>query len=558
MRFCSAVVSFARRRTLLLLTLVALCSLPLAAQFNNVQSSSPTHVLTGTVVNSVSGAPIPYALVQAEQKSKLADQNGNFRFDNLISPSVMVQAHKPGFFGEQEIGRVARQSMVTLSDKPTNVNIALIPEAVVAGHVENPEGEPLGGLPVRLRFGQIVNGRRVWQQQGQRQTDEDGNFRLAELRPGTYYVEVGPNPRARAIDQPSGGTEKFEVIPAEYYPGVREMSAATPLQLSAGQHIALEFGMKRVPAFHVSGVITGAINSGNVNLLDRDGDNVNIGIRFDGRTGRFSAFPVPAGSYRLHFNTRDSDGQELFADVPIDVNSDLLELRIPVGRTLNIPVDFRAEFTKQSPGQPAGVVSSGGSYPGRLPFYGQVLLMSRSSVNRQFSSNRRGPGPNELGISGTEQTIMGVEPGTYDVEVNTNGASYIASVTCGGVNLLTDPLVIAEGSDPQPIEVVVRDDGASVNGTVQTADTTKSGLVLMLPEGETSIAPRQVYVDPSGNFNAQEIPPGNYEILAFDHLDGLEYRNREVLNTYLSHAAHVTLSADEQAKVTVDLIQTRQ
>jgi len=510
-------------------------------------------------VNAITGAPISYALVQAEQSTKLADQNGNFRFDNLISNSVYVQAHKPGFFDEQEISQVRRPNTVTLSDRPTNVTISLIPEAVVTGHVENPEGEPLGNLPVRLRFGQIVNGRRIWQQQGHRQTDEDGNFRIAELKPGTYYVEVGPNSRARAIDQQQSANEKFEVIPAEYYPGVREMSAATPLQLVAGQHVPLEFGMKRVPAFHLSGMVAGAAsNSGGLTLLDRDGENTNIPMRFDGRAGRFDAFPVPSGSYRLHFNGRDSDGQQLFADVPINVNGDIPELRIPVGRTVNIPVEFETEFSKQNPGQPLGIASSGPSVgSGRgAPFYGQVRLISRTSPNRQFFANRHGP--NELGLGGADQTIMGVEPGTYDVEVDANGVAYVASVTCGGLDLLRDPLVIAEGADSQPIRVVVRDDGASVNGTVQISDSNKSALVLMMPEGQTSNPPRQVYVDPSGTFHAQGIAPGNYDILAFDRLDGLEYRNREVLNAYLSHAAHVTLTADEQAKVTVDLIQTKQ
>ena len=62
----------------------------------------------------------------------------------------------------------------------------------------------------------------------------------------------------------------------------------------------------------------------------------------------------------------------------------------------------------------------------------------------------------------------------------------------------------------------------------------------------------------SGSFQVQGLAPGRYDILAFDRLDGIEYRNREVLGEYLSHAAHVTLSADEQARVTLDLIHTQQ
>jgi hypothetical protein len=552
MRFCSALVSFARRRTLLLLFFAGLCQTLGQTQtpLNNQQAAPSQHVLTGTVVNSVTGSGIPFALVQVEQNAKLTDQNGNFRFENLVSTTVTVQAHKPGFFEEQEISQMRRPMLVTLSDHPTNTLVPLIPEAVIVGHVEDSEGELLSNLPVRVRYGQVVNGRRVWQQpqQGFRQTDEDGNFRIADLKPGAYYVEVGPNSRGVAVSERTAGNQKIEVVPAEYYPGVRDMSDATPLQISAGQHINLNFGMSRVPAFRLSGAVTGvATNFGNVTLLDRDGENLNIGVRFDRGTGRFNAFPVPAGSYRLHFNGRDSDGQELFADVPINVDTDIPELRLTVQRTLNIPIEVETEYTKQNPGQSDGIASGAPNGGFRSSFSGQVRLFSRTSANRQFVGNHVGP----EGMS-----ITGVEPGTYDVELDVNGPSYAASASCGGVNLLTDPLVVPPGGDPQPIHIVLRDDGASLNGAVQSSDANQSALVLMVPEGSSANPPRQLFVDPSGSFQAQNIAPGSYDILAFDRLDGLEYRNREVLNAYLSRAAHVTLSADEQARVTVDLIQT--
>ncbi|HVH85655.1 MAG TPA: carboxypeptidase regulatory-like domain-containing protein [Terriglobales bacterium] len=520
------------------------------------QQGSSAHVLTGTVVNSSTGQPIPYALVQVDLNAKLTDQNGNFRFENLLSNPITIQAHKPGFFGQNEIGESRAPTMVTLSDHPTAVTVPLVPEAVITGHVENPEGEPLGGLPVRLRFSQIMNGRRILQQFGNRSTDEDGNFRIADLRPGAYYVEVGPNWRARAVgeEQASGG--KFEVVPAEYYPGVREISAATALRLAPGQHASLEFAMKRVPAYRVSGGVSGTTANGGLYFADLDGDHLNVGIRFDRQTGRFQAFPVPAGSYRLRFNGTDADGLQLFADVPIQVTGNIPELHIPVGRTITLPVEYETDFTKQDSSQsmPRSFVYSGP--PGadvnairQQIFYGQLRLTSRTPPYQQFGAMREKPdGPT---------VIRGVEPGTYDVEVDTNAGAYVASVTCGGMNLLTEPLVIAEGADPQPIRVVLRDDGASLNGTVQAPDGSQPGLVLMVADGSQS-PPRQLWVDGSGKFQAQGVAPGSYEILAFDRTDGVEYRNREVLGAYLSHAAHVTLSAEQQAKVNVDLIRMSQ
>lgn len=520
--------------------------------------AQPSYVLTGTVVNALTGTPVPYALVQTGQSAKLSDQSGNFSFDGIINNRVSVTAHKPGFFNDQELSQGPGQrfgrgpvpnTMVTLSTQPTNITIPLTPEAVISGHVEDSGGEPLEGLPVQLRTTQVMNGRRMRQNQPGIATDEDGNFRIANLRPGTYYVEVGPNFRARAMamQQDPASNEKLEVVPAEYYPGVRDMSAATPLTLNPGQHASIEMGMKRVPGFRISGMMTGVVSrNGGMSLADEDGDNTNLFVRYDSRTGRFQAYPVPMGSYRLRFDGQDPDGQPLFADVPINVGGDIPELRVPVERALNIPVEFDMESTKQNQGSLATLSQSVVTNS----YYGQVHLTSRALPYQQFSANRDRADSSEV--------IRGVKPGIYDVEVDSNGSAYVASITYGGMNLLRDPLVISEGAEPKTLQVVMRDDGASVTGNVQPGDNTEPSTVLLVSEADASSPPRQVWASPSGEFQARGIPPGDYEILAFDRLDGIEFRNREVLNAYLSRAAHVTLSADQQARVTVDLIRTRE
>jgi len=545
--------------------LVYLCSTApevLAAPLQDSSFATPapsSFVLTGTVVNSVTAAPIPYALVSTGQSVKLSDQNGNFRFESLPSSRVSVAAHKPGFFNEQELsqgqGSGARfgrgpvpNTLLTLSNEPTNVTIPLTPEAVISGHVEDPEGEPLEGLPVQLRTTQVSNGRRMWQRQGNIATDEDGNFRIANLRPGTYYVEVGPNFRTRGMmmQEDPAPNEKLEVVPAEYYPGVRDMSAATALTLNPGQHASIEMGMKRVPGFRISGMMTGAARNGGMSLADEDGENTNLFVRYDSRTGRFQAYPVPLGSYRLRFDGQDGDGQPLFSDVPINVGGDIPELRVPVERAVNIPLEINTEFTKQNPGSSGNSVQS---FVGNSS-YGQVHLMSRVPPYQQFYANRD--------RADSSMVIRGVKPGVYDVEVDSNGSAYVASITYGGMNLLRDPLVISEGAEPKALQVMMRDDGASVTGNVQMEGSLQPGSVLLVSEGDAASPPKTVWLSAAGDFRAQGIAPGDYEILAFDRLDGIEFRNREVLNAYLAHATHVTLSADQQARVTLDLIHTRE
>jgi hypothetical protein len=180
----------------------------------------------------------------------------------------------------------------------------------------------------------------------------------------------------------------------------------------------------------------------------------------------------------------------------------------------------------------------------------QLRLISRRPPYQQFWASSQ--------TAGGVEAFRGLEAGTYDVEVESIGSGYVSSVTWSGKDLLREPLVVAEGSDPQAIQVVTRDDGASLSGSVQIGNGAQFAQVLMIEEDAGGVPPRPLFVSGSGSFQVQGLAPGRYDILAFDRLDGIEYRNREVLEAYLSHAAHVTLSADEQAKVTLDLIRTKE
>src|SRR5690242_11907998 len=137
MRFCVARGTFWVYCAVFSTAFAGLFSNAEAQVFGDNQQTAG-YALAGSVVNSSTGAPIPYALVQADQSAKLADQNGNFEFDHLSSPSVTVQAHKPGFFGLNEIGEARTPLTATLSDHPTTITIQLVPEAIISGHVENP------------------------------------------------------------------------------------------------------------------------------------------------------------------------------------------------------------------------------------------------------------------------------------------------------------------------------------------------------------------------------------------------------------------------------------
>ena len=82
---------------------------------------------------------------------------------------------------------------------------------------------------------------------------------------------------------------------------------------------------------------------------------------------------------------------------------------------------------------------------------------------------------------------------------------------------------------------------------------------------DVRVAPRQVpdlgpasqaktvAASDNGAFALQGLAPGNYYVLAFDLMDGLEYADPDLLNRFLSRAIHVTLQPNEEQKISVEL-----
>src|SRR5262249_8687466 len=138
-------------------------------------------------------------------------------------------------------------------------------------------------------------------------------------------------------------------------------------------------------------------------------------------------------------------------------------------------------------------------------------------------------------------------------EVTPNGPWYVQSAQCGEADLLREDLAIAGGVRLPPIEVVLRDDAATVVGTVTSEGQTLPAWVIVVPD----LSPRQAkmtFAPVGGEFQFAGLAPGDYSVMAFDRVDGLEYSNLEAVRPYLGNASHVTLQPNENLTVSLKLI----
>ncbi len=519
-----------------------------APQYND----TARYVLKGTVVNSVTGDPIPHALVQlmaANQRSVLAGSDGSFEIPDVPATRTWVMARKPGYFNQQEMGRsVSRPQWVQIGPNAEPVTIKLVPEAVIFGRVEDAEGEPVEGAQIQLTSMQVMNGRKMLQQVQGGRTNEDGEFRIASLRPGMYYVSAGATGNRASFAMAQRGVG-YPV--AWFYPGVADQQAATPVRITPGQRMEISFTLPVQPVFRISGRISGYPPGRGVNVQLMAGDQgTPFSQRFDPATGRFEIAGAPAGNYRLHAMTQGAPGENMVADVPLAVAGPMSDVRVTLAPETVIPVEVRTDFT----GPRYLPENAGGGRVGSAPRFGaqQVSVQLRSSDLRErtiFSTNMSSSAvPYEMG-----QSIRGVLPGTYTAEFTPHGPWYVASALCGTTDLLREPLVVTAGQQAPPIEVVLRDDVGTLNGNLRANGEDGVYSVLAYAEGAAT-PPRLANFGSMGNFQFT-LAPGEYKLLAFDNVDGLEYMDADAMKEYMAKAVPVTLTAGGKSTVTLDVIR---
>src|SRR5215470_9099127 len=119
------------------------------AQSSSSSSSCPC-TLQGSVEDSISGQPVPHALVRLaapSPRAALTDSEGKFQFENLPAGPVTLIAEKPGYVSSQSMGpHFSLPVSVQLAPEPLPTILKLTPEGVIFGQVTDERGEPLEGF----------------------------------------------------------------------------------------------------------------------------------------------------------------------------------------------------------------------------------------------------------------------------------------------------------------------------------------------------------------------------------------------------------------------------
>ena len=523
---------------------VAQSSAPLTQ--NPIGDKSRGYELSGTVVSSVTGDPIPRALVvlsdgadsYGSHRVVLADNAGHFTFDGLDQGEVSVFAAKPGFFNVRSFGRSAARVRIGPNTSP--ILVKLLPEAAILGRVSDADGEGVEGIPVRVILVRTINGSKRWTVHASTETDEDGEFRVAHLPAGSFYVAAGPSSQY-TLSVAGVANAREEIYPQVFYPGASELASASPIDLTSGQQFEADFTLTPEPVFQVSGTIDGYPGERveNLQLTKGSEDSPTFGVQLDPQSGIFRA-KVPAGIYRLRGTTQAGTWLPV-DDAPLAVNSDTAGIHITLAPALSIPVNVRLE-SAQSPSSQVRNTNGINVLPARISL---ASALGPLQPRRYWAS----PGPDG------SLAIHGVDPGMYTLSIADSPQWWVLSATCGDRDLLREDLPIVAGAQALPIEIVLRDDVAALTGTVSLSEPRSAASVLLVPQGGFRIEVKLLVVSPQGQFQFHGLAPGDYRALAFDSMEGLEYTDLETLQPYLDKAFLIRLQSNQTANVNLRLIQ---
>jgi len=526
-------------RTLLASVIVLLSGLLVPS----LRASEGSIVLRGSVVSSVDGTPIRAALVQLfgeQSRAILTGADGAFEFDGLATGDRTITVRKPGYFSAQQYyPESVGEQRVHLAPNLQPIELKLYPEAMIYGRLTNESGRPLEGITVHVMRSGAKNG--AGESLPTATTNENGEYRLAELKAGTYLLTASQSRMVAAFSIAMLPAAKLRTgYPTSFYPGVTDLAQAAPLRLTPGKKLQADLQLTLRPLYRVSGSVLGASDGGAVVVVLVSQQDVNPVAAATVTPGlnHFVLEGVPAGSYFIGAvqEPREGAGEQKTGISRIEVTQNMDAASVVLAEKRPITVRFRYQ----------NVPSSTPAVPPRAHI--ASLVRTDLSMPEELFAAALVPNPENA----AEGLPIALEPGTYHAVLNPERNSCVASIESGSVNMLSEDLLVPASGSAEPIEVLVRGDCAQVQGTISKSGMPSMGRVLAMPaDGLRNGA--STAADSDGAFRFQGLAPGKYFVVALDGADGLDLSNSGTLAKLQSLATEVDVQASAEVNVRLEL-----
>lgn len=378
-------------------------------------------------------------------------------------------------------------------------------------------------------------GKRLWAPAGQAMTNDQGEYRVANLKPGKYIV-MASNLVANLTGSLTGAakpaTEKPEPgYVTTYYPNVIDQEAASPVEVQVGGEVGrIDVHMVKVDSFRVKGHWDNAPTEGKMTLvvLTPKGSGV-LGMLSASRAqlnpdGSFEFRGVPPGDYML--GATQDFLTPMGGQMPVQVKDKHLS-GIVMQQVLPVEV------------------------PGSLVVEGQ----GSDQINLKHLGARLGPmdflminPPKAMAEESGKFLFKAVTPAKFEVGAETASENlYLKSIRYADREVGEDGIDLTPGV-AGPLQLTLSTEVCDVKGSVTDSEgAPMSGVIVVLvPDSRRHSQFHQLVADQNGMFDFKNLAPGDYKLLAWEELEPNQYENPEFLARYIGKAETVTLKANDK------------
>ena len=502
----------------------------LGALLASAQDSAPaakTSFIAGTVVKEPGSQPLKKVLVQVvaeDQKqggnyTATTDADGHFRIENVAPGRYRLFLEKTGLVEVNGRGFKADVNVFTVQagQAVEDLLFRMLPTAIISGRVTDEDGDPMSG--VRIIAQKKKPGKATRETAGSESTNDLGEYRLAGLFPGQYWIVAMPPPDMRDYEKQQEkspqGDNQSDAQPdtryvTTYYPGTYDATQASAVTLKAGDEMPVNLTLAPSRTYRVRGIVTGVMagQKAAVELFSKAGDSIHANEV--GPDGQFELRGVAPGSYVVRASA-GTDSQPLTARQDISVVAADVE-----GVKLTPLPSFRLSGHLRVEGRASGELTqySVNLRPAELPedpgfFMSQDFFGTNAPVDRFGNFEWKS-----------------VNPGNYIVQVYGGDGQgfFLKSVTLGGRDIATG----FTASGPATLDLVVSTKGGMIEGVVVEKEKdvdndhpVANATVVAVPEEKYRKLPDRFgtgSTDQHGRFTIRGVAPGSYTLYAWQDL----------------------------------------
>jgi protocatechuate 3,4-dioxygenase beta subunit len=544
----------------LALAFVLLTGLLASAQ-NSAPVEKPSSV-AGTVVKEPGSQPLKKVLIQLiaeDQKTggnytASTDADGHFRIESVVPGRYRLYLEKTGLVEINSRGLKSDLSVFTVQAGQSldDLQLRMLPTAIITGRITDEDGDPMSN--VRVIVQRKKPGKSSRETTGGEATNDLGEYRLAGLFPGQYWVVAMPPPDFRDYEQPHPKSlpenPQNEAQPdtryrTTYYPGTYDAMQASAITLKAGDEMPVNFTLEPSRTYRVHGIVTGVTTGQKpiVELIPKAGDAMHANEV--GPDGQFELRGVGTGSYVIRASA-GTDSQTLTAQQDLSVVAADVE-----GVKLTPMASFKISGHLYVEGKPVGDLT-------------QYSVNLRGAVSPE--ENSLFPSQEFFGVNAAVDRFGNFEwktvnPGNYTVQVyggNGHGL-FMKSLRLDGKDVETG----FTASGPATLDVVISFKGGIIEGTVVEREkdvdedhAVPNATVVAVPEEKFRKLPDHFGIgssDQHGRFTIRGLAPGNYTLYSWQDIEDGVYHDTDFLKSQVANGKAVKIEEGSSQAVQLKL-----